>query len=85
MRKNNTISFPAVWRKDKGLIIYTTSKSGKYKFDIPYDWDEIENVSVYHITSFGLQLVRKQKVRNFRLEMDLKEGLPYYVIPEINQ
>ena len=84
MRNRNTISFPAVWRKDKGLIIYTTSESGKYKFDIPSYWNEIKNVSVYRITSSGLQLIRKQKVKDFRLEMEVKKGLPYYVIPEID-
>jgi hypothetical protein len=83
MRNKNTVCFPAVWREDGGLIIYSTDKGGKNVFDIPYQWGSIKCVTLYRITTTGLRKIKKLKVNGHRIELEVTQGVPYYVIPDI--
>ena len=82
MRNKNTVSFPAVWREDEGIIVYSTDRKGKNTFDMPYQWGNIESVTLYRITTTGLQKIRKLKVSGCRFKLELSPGVPYYVVPD---
>lgn len=45
LREKNTISIPALWRNDNGIIIYTSDKDGKTVLDVPYHWDDFERAN----------------------------------------
>ena len=82
LRNENTIAIPAVWRDDSGVVIYSTDRTGKTIFDIPYLWGDTRNATLYQITTGGLQEVKKLKITGGELEIELTPGTPYYVIPD---
>ncbi|MDR1594733.1 MAG: endo-alpha-N-acetylgalactosaminidase family protein [Prevotellaceae bacterium] len=81
LRRKNTVSFPAVWRDDAGVIIYTDEPDGKYRFDIPFEWGDARSLTLYQFTSDRWQLVGKIKIKDNVYVADLKSETLYYAIP----
>ncbi|MDR0845710.1 MAG: endo-alpha-N-acetylgalactosaminidase family protein [Tannerella sp.] len=82
LRRKNTIAFPAVWRDDAGIILYTDEAGGNYRFDTPFNWGDATNLTLYQITTTGLQLIKKVNIKKGIYEVGLTSGIPYYAIPE---
>ena len=83
IRSKNTISIPAVWRDDLGVVIYSTDRKGKNLFDIPLPWGSVRSATLYRITTNGLVKEKKLKVTDHKFEMELTPEVPYYVIPDL--
>jgi hypothetical protein len=81
-RNKNVISIPAVWRDDKGLIVYSADEAGKFKPDIPYSWDKAKRATIYKVTSEGLKEIKKVAIQQFHFVIDVEKDTPYYIIPE---
>ena len=81
MRHKNTISFPAVWRDDSGIILYTADEEGNITFDIPFEWGNVTNAAIYKITSSGLQFIKNIKIKGAKFDVNISKRTPYYVIP----
>jgi hypothetical protein len=82
LRRKNTVSFPAVWRDDAGVIIYIGEPDGRYRFDIPFEWGDARSLKLYQFTSNGWQPAGEIMIKDKAFVADLKSGTPYYAIPE---
>lgn len=82
LRKGNTIFMPALWRNDRGVIVYSADKSGTQIFDIPTQWGEIEQVQIMEITKSGLKLLGETKIKKDKLKLIIEEKKAYYIIPQ---
>ena len=82
LREKNTISIPALWRNDNGIIIYTSDKDGKTVLDVPYHWGDFERAKWYEVTNEGLRLLKEVRISKNKVELMLKRDVPYYLIPE---
>ncbi|MDR1583742.1 MAG: endo-alpha-N-acetylgalactosaminidase family protein [Prevotellaceae bacterium] len=81
LRRKNTVSFPAVWRDDAGVIIYTDEPDGKYRFDIPFEWGDARNVTLYRFTSNGWLPADKIRIKDNAFVAVLESETPYYAVP----
>ena len=82
LREKNTISIPALWRNDNGIIVYTSDKDGKTVLDVPYHWGDFEQAKWYEVTNEGLRLLKEVRISKNKVELMLKRDVPYYLIPE---
>lgn len=82
LRDKNTFCFPALWREDKGVIIYSTESAKKKVLDIPYSWGKTKQATLYQVTTEGLIKVNKVQVNNFTVSLSIEKDIPYYLIPE---
>ena len=55
LRVKNTYCIPAVWRDDRGAIVYSADQGGRMTFDVPYSWGNAAEATIYRITPEGLQ------------------------------
>lgn len=81
LRVKNTIAFPAVWREDKGVVVYTADNVGRGTFDIPYAWGRTRSATLYRVTPAGLEEVKTVRVKDFKVSLELENEMPYYLIP----
>ncbi|MDR2119439.1 MAG: endo-alpha-N-acetylgalactosaminidase family protein [Tannerella sp.] len=81
LRRKNTVSFPAVWRNDAGMIIYTDEPDGKYRFDIPFDWGDAQALTLYRYTPNGWQSAGKIRIKDNVFVAELKSETAYYAVP----
>jgi hypothetical protein len=83
LRRKNTISFPAVWRDDAGMILYTDEPNGEYRFDIPLEWGNVKNTTLYRFTENRWIPAGKIKIKENTFVVTLETETPYYAIPEL--
>lgn len=81
LRSKNTICLPALWREDKGVIIYSEKNQGIAEFDTPYIWSGIKSANLYRITAQGLIFVKKINISGIKMQIVLEKGTPYYLKP----
>lgn len=81
LRKKNTVCFPAVWREDKGVIVYTADDIKKGTFDVPYSWGKAKSAILYRITMEGPEKIRTVKVKDFTVSLEVENETPYYLVP----
>lgn len=82
LRTKNTFCFPALWREDKGAIVYSADGTKKREFDVPYSWGKTRFATLYRITTDGLQEVKKIRVKDFTVTFETENEIPYYLIPD---
>jgi hypothetical protein len=81
LRRKNTVSFPAVWRNDAGVILYTDEPDGEYRFDIPLEWGDTRSLTLYRFTENEWRPAGKIRIKNSAFIAFLESGMPYYAIP----
>ncbi|MDR0757570.1 MAG: endo-alpha-N-acetylgalactosaminidase family protein [Tannerella sp.] len=84
LRRKNVVSFPAVWRNDAGVLLYTDEPDGKYRFDAPFEWGDARSLTLYQyrFTTGEWTPAGKSKIKDRTFVVELKSETPYYVIPE---
>ena len=83
LRKQNTLCMPAVWRSDRGMLLYSEDVGTNASFDVPYNWGNAERAKLYLITpEKGLVYQKDIKVKCGKIKMDIEGRTPYYVIPQ---
>jgi hypothetical protein len=87
LRRKNTISFPAVWRNDASVIIYTSEPDGKFRFDTPLDWGDARNLTLYQyrFATHEWLPAANIKIKDNAFTAHIKSGTPYYAVPEWGQ
>lgn len=83
LRKQNTLCMPAVWRSDRGMLLYSGDGSTNASFDVPYNWGNAERAKLYLITpEKGLVYQKDIKVKCGKIKMNIEGRTPYYIIPQ---
>ena len=82
LRVKNTYCIPAVWRDDRGAIVYSADQGGRMTFDVPYSWGNAAEATIYRITPEGLQQPERVRVSDAKMTLKIEPGVPYYAIPE---
>lgn len=83
LRKQNTLCMPAVWRSDRGMLLYSEDGSTNASFDVPYNWGNAERAKLYLITpEKGLVYQKDIKVKCGKIKMNIDGRTPYYIIPQ---
>lgn len=81
LRKGNTICIPAVWRKDRGVLVYSDDEMKGKQLDVPYSWGNVREAVAYRITKEGLVEERKLLVSKGKIRMEGDLYTPYYILP----
>lgn len=81
LRDKNTICFPAVWRKDQGVIVYSSSAEEKKQFDTPLLWGNAQSATLYEVSVEGLKKIKQIPVSHSKISVDMKKNIPYYIVP----
>lgn len=79
IREKNIVSVPALWRNDRGVIVYSTDDVNGRVIDIPYNWGNVSKAKLYVV----FELQKNIKVKDCKMKLDLTENLPFNVIPII--
>lgn len=74
MREGDDVCFPALWRKDKTLIIYSRQGYESKIWELPPDWRGVRHANLFRIKPEGLQKAGVLKVRNRRLVLSVARG-----------
>lgn len=83
LRKRDTLCMPAVWRSDRGMLLYNGDGSTNASFDVPYNWGNAERAKLYLITpEKGLVYQKDIKVKCGKIKMNIEGRTPYYIIPQ---
>lgn len=82
LRKCNTYCLPAVWRDDQGVILYTDQSVNKTTFPTPLMWGNINEATLYQITTNGLTKVKQIKLSKASFTVNIAKETPYYLIPK---
>lgn len=83
LRKQNTLCMPAVWRSDRGMLLYSEDAGTNASFDVPYNWGNAERAKLFLITpEKGLVYQKDIKVKCGKIKMNIEGRTPYYVIPQ---
>ena len=83
LRKRDTLCMPAVWRSDRGMLLYNGDGSTNASFDVPYNWGNAERAKLYLITpEKGLVYQKDIKVKCGKIKMNIEGTTPYYIIPQ---
>jgi hypothetical protein len=81
LRRKNTLSYPAVWRDDASIIIYTDEPDGNYRFDTPFDWGSAQTLTLYQFIADEWKPVGQTKIKDNAFVVTLKSETPYYAVP----
>lgn len=85
LRKGNTIFMPALWRNDRGVIVYSADRSGMHTFDVPVEWGKAQKVQVLEITKNGLNPKEELTIKDNKLDLSIELKNAYYIIPYLNR
>lgn len=80
LRKKNTLCMPAVWRNDRGVIVFSDEKSD-VSVDVPYNWGNAEKAKMFLVTIDGLVYQKDVVLKKGRLKMKLEKNTAYYLVP----
>lgn len=82
LRNRNTVCMPAVWRNDRGMLLYSEEGCPDGSFDVPYCWGTAKKAELYLITpENGLVYQREVTLKQGKLKMKVEGRTPYYLIP----
>jgi len=80
-RQKNTLCMPAVWRNDRGVVLYSENDCSDTQFDVPYNWGNVEKAKLYLVTLDGLKFQKEVTLKKGKLRLKLDGETPYYAIP----
>ena len=78
LRQQDFVCFPVVWIKEKCLAVYA-GKNLKTQIQIPQDWGDLKEVSIFRITAGGEEFVENKRVENGSFDLEVKKSCPYLI------
>ena len=83
LRQQDFVCFPVVWIKEKSLAVYA-GKNLKTQIQIPQDWGDLKEVSIFRITAGGEEFVENKRVENGSFDLEVKKSCPYLIKTVLN-
>ncbi len=74
MRDGNDICMPALWKKEKTLIAYSSNGYESKTWELPPDWKNVKAVTISQITLDGSKPVGEVSVSGGKLTLSMKKG-----------
>ncbi len=81
LRQKNDVLFPVVWKETPTLAAFSMEGIVHGIFRLSGAWNYFAELDMYEVSIDGLKHAGKIKVKDGSVELDLKAGQPYVLVP----